>query len=301
VNIKIINHIIFRKFLLKGVLKMRKSLITTAVLGALAAPSFVFAADAAPASDFTASYNVGLFSQYIFRGLTQTNNKPALQGGFDVNHKSGLYIGGWASNVSWLRDNASIGSALYDSGGSLEIDLYGGFKTELGKTGLGIDLGALQYYYPGAHNKAYPKANTTELYGALTYGWLQAKLSGVVSNDAWGFGKKYGNPGYTRNGDETGAYYAELNANIPLADTGITALLHVGRQEFKDARLQAGGPDASYTDWKVGLTKGFDGGVNIGAFYTDTNISKANATDNWTYAGKNIGDSTGTVFVQKTF
>ena len=282
---------------------MRKSLITTAVLGALVAPSFVFAADAAPASDFTASYNVGLFSQYIFRGLTQTNNKPALQGGFDVSHKSGLYIGGWSSNVSWLRDNASVpnGTPVYNSGGSLEIDLYGGFKTELGKTGLGIDLGALQYYYPGAHNTALPKANTTELYGALSYGWLQAKLSGVVSNDAWGFGKKYGNPGYTRNGDETGAYYAELNANIPLADTGITALLHIGRQEFKDARYQAGGPDASYTDWKVGLTKGFDGGVNVGAFYTDTNISTANALDNWTYANKNIGDSTGTVFVQKTF
>jgi uncharacterized protein (TIGR02001 family) len=280
---------------------MRKSLITTAVLGALAAPSFVFAADAAPASDFTASYNVGLFSQYIFRGLTQTNNKPALQGGFDVNHKSGLYIGGWASNVSWLRDNASAGTALYNTGGSLEIDLYGGFKTELGKTGLGIDLGALQYYYPGAHNNNYPKANTTELYGALSYGWLQAKLSGVVSNDAWGFGKKYGTTGYTSNGDERGAYYAELNANIPLADTGITALLHVGRQEFKDARYQAGGPDASYTDWKVGLTKGFDGGVNVGAFYTDTDISKANAADNFTYAGRNIGESTGTMFVQKTF
>jgi len=282
---------------------MRKSLITTAVLGALVAPSFVFAADAAPASDFTASYNVGLFSQYIFRGLTQTNNKPALQGGFDVSHKSGLYIGGWSSNVSWLRDNAGVpgGTPVYNSGGSLEIDLYGGFKTELGKTGLGIDLGALQYYYPGAHNTNLPKANTTELYGALTYGWLQAKLSGVVSNDAWGFGKKYGNPDYTGNGDERGAYYAELNANIPLADSGITALLHVGRQEFKDARYTAGGPDASYTDWKVGLTKGFDGGVNIGAFYTDTNISAANAASNWTYAGKNIGDSTGTAFIQKTF
>jgi uncharacterized protein (TIGR02001 family) len=277
---------------------MRQSLITTAVLGALAAPSFVFAADAAPASDFTASYNVGLFSQYIFRGLTQTNNKPALQGGFDVSHKSGLYIGGWSSNVSWLRDNGS--SSLYNTGGSLEIDLYGGFKTELGKTGLGIDLGALQYYYPGAHNTNLPKANTTELYGALTYGWLQAKLSGVVSNDAWGFGKKYGD-GTVTNGDERGAYYAELNANVPLADSGITALLHVGRQEFKDARYTAGGPDASYTDWKVGLTKGFDGGVNIGAFYTDTNISAANAASNWTYAGKNIGDSTGTAFIQKTF
>ena len=278
---------------------MRKSLITTAVLGALAAPSFVFAADAAPASDFTAAYNVGLFSQYIFRGLTQTNNKPALQGGFDVNHKSGLYIGGWASNVSWLRDNANEAAGpVYQSGGSLEIDLYGGFKTDV--KGVGIDVGALQYYYPGALNKAvYDKANTTELYGALSYGWLQAKLSGVVSKDAWGFGKKY-NAG-TNGDDERGTYYAELNANIPLADTGITALIHVGRQEFNQAKSSPTNPEASYTDWKLGLTKGFDGGLNIGAFYTDTNISTANAAANWTYAGRNIGDSTGTVFVQKTF
>jgi uncharacterized protein (TIGR02001 family) len=283
---------------------MRKSLITIAVLGALAAPSFAFAADAAPASDFTASYNVGLFSQYIFRGLTQTNNKPALQGGFDVSHKSGLYIGGWSSNVSWLRDNqgypASDGTSLsgvYSSGGSLEIDLYGGFKTDI--NGVGIDLGALQYYYPGAHNKSFDKANTTELYGAISYGWLQAKISGVVSKDAWGFGKKYNVN--TGGDDERGTYYAELNANIPLADTGISALLHVGRQEFNQARLSYSVPDASYTDWKVGLTKAFDGGVNIGAFYTDTDISTANAANNWTYAGKNIGDSTGTAFVQKTF
>ena len=278
---------------------MHKSLITTAVLGALAAPSFVFAADAAPASDFTAAYNVGLFSQYIFRGLTQTNNKPALQGGFDVNHKSGLYIGGWASNVSWLRDNANEAvGPVYQSGGSLEIDLYGGFKTDV--KGVGIDIGALQYYYPGALNKAvYDKANTTELYGALSYGWLQAKVSSVVSKDAWAFGKKY-NAG-TNGDDERGTYYAELNANIPLADTGITALIHVGRQEFNQAKSLPTNPEASYTDWKLGLTKGFDGGLNIGAFYTDTNISTANAAANWTYAGKNIGDSTGTVFVQKTF
>ena len=278
---------------------MRKSLITTAVLGALAAPSFVFAADAAPASDFTAAYNVGLFSQYIFRGLTQTNNKPALQGGFDVNHKSGLYIGGWASNVSWLRDNANEAvGPVYQSGGSLEIDLYGGFKTDV--KGVGIDVGALQYYYPGALNKAvYDKANTTELYGALSYGWLQAKVSSVVSKDAWAFGKKY-NAG-TNGDDERGTYYAELNANIPLADTGITALIHVGRQEFNQAKSLPTNPEASYTDWKLGLTKGFDGGLNIGAFYTDTNISTANAAANWTYAGRNIGESTGTVFVQKTF
>ena len=113
------------------------------------------------------------------------------------------------------------------------------------------------------------------------------------------WGKKYN--ATTGGDDERGTYYAELNANIPLADTGITALIHVGRQEFNQAKSLPENPDASYTDWKVGLTKGFDGGLNVGAFYTDTNISGANALNNWTYAGKNIGQSTGTVFIQKTF
>jgi uncharacterized protein (TIGR02001 family) len=274
---------------------MRKSLITTAVLGALAVPSFVFAADAAPAPDLTVAYNVGLYSQYIFRGLTQTNRQPALQGGIDLTHSSGLYLGAWGSNVSWLTDNKS--APVYTAGGSLEIDLYGGYRTDI--KGVGIDVGALQYWYPGTLKKpGQAGANTTEVYGALSYGWLQAKISTVVSQDAWGFGKEYNYNGK----DERGTYYAELNANIPLADTGISALIHVARQEFNEGTpTSRATPSASYTDWKLGLSKSFDNGVNIGAYYTDTNISKANAAANWTYANKNIGDSTGTVFVQKTF
>jgi len=278
---------------------MRKSLITTAVLGALAAPSFVFAADAAPAPDLTVAYNVGLYSQYIFRGLTQTNRQPALQGGIDLTHSSGFYLGAWGSNISWLRDKIGTSSdAVYTSGGSLELDLYGGYRTDI--KGVGIDVGALQYWYPGTLRKpGQSGANTTEVYGALSYGWLQGKISTVVSEDAWGFGKEYNVS--SGGDDERGTYYAELNANIPLADTGITALIHVARQEFNNAKVTRTGPAASYTDWKLGLTKAFDNGINVGAYYTDTNISKANAADNWTYAGKNIGDSTGTVFVQKTF
>ena len=108
---------------------MRKSLITTTVLGALAAPSFVFAADAAAAPDLTVAYNIGLYSQYIFRGLTQTDRSPALQGGVDLTHSSGFYLGAWASNISWLRDynNTNLGAA-YSKEGRLEIDIYGGYR-----------------------------------------------------------------------------------------------------------------------------------------------------------------------------
>ena len=159
---------------------MRKSLITTAVLGALVAPSFVFAADAAPAPDLTVAYNVGLYSQYIFRGMTQTDRKPALQGGVDLTHSSGFYLGMWGSNISWLRDSYGLTGGetdtFYKKGGNLEVDIYGGYRYSFGETGLGIDIGALQYWYPGSERGGiWAKANTTELYGALIINGLKQK------------------------------------------------------------------------------------------------------------------------------
>ena len=278
---------------------MRKSLITTAVLGALAAPAFVFAADAAPAPDLTVAYNVGLYSQYIFRGMTQTNRNPALQGGVDLTHSSGFYLGAWGSNISWLTDDwNNSGTKYYTSGGSLEVDLYGGYRHTFEGigSGLGIDIGALQYWYPGKlATSGFADANTTEVYGALSYGWVQAKYSQVVSDDAWGWGKI---DAATNKAD--GTYYAELNATIPVGDLvggdvlkGVTVLAHYARQDFDGKSNEA----ASYNDWKLGLQKSFDSGVNIGAYYTDTNAARSS----WTYAGKNIGDSTGTAYIQKTF
>jgi uncharacterized protein (TIGR02001 family) len=286
---------------------MRKSLITIAVLGALAAPSFVFAAEKEAKSDFTTSGSVGLFSQYIFRGLTQTDRDPAMQGNFDINHSSGLYLGMWGSNISWPRDryldNSSEQATFYKSGGSLEIDVYGGFKSEIGKTGLGIDLGALQYYYPGQERgrgtvaaPGFAKINTTEIYGALSYGWLQAKYSHVVSKDAWGWGKSSG-----AGDDARGTYYAELNATVPIGELigsgplkGLSGIAHYGKQEFDGAANKS----ASYEDYKLGLQNTFDNGINIGAFWTDTKDASDGA---WVYNGRNIGKQTGTVFLQKTF
>jgi uncharacterized protein (TIGR02001 family) len=277
---------------------MRKSLVTIAVLGTLALPTAVFAADAAPAAApapaYTISYNVGLFSQYIFRGLTQTDKKPALQGGVDFAHASGLYLGAWGSNISWLEDyKDSDGVNAYYDNSSLEIDVYGGYRNSIGETGLGYDVGVLQYIYPG-NKVTNVTANTTELYGALSYKWLQAKFSSVVSNDAF------------NNADGTGTYYAELNANIPLADSGITANLHLGRQKFDGQALDT---PYTYTDWKVGATKSFANGVNVGAYYTDTNAKTpasyagyvAGSPGTAGYKGGRIDGSNFTAFVQKTF
>ena len=143
---------------------MKKTLLalTLAALTSGATTTVLAADPKAPAPDFEISGNFGLFSDYRFRGVSQTDKDPALQGGFDLNHKSGLYIGTWGSNVD---DWAST------SGSGMEIDLYGGFTTEIG--GLGLDVGMLRYMYPS--NTA--NQNTTEWYVGASYSFLSYKFS----------------------------------------------------------------------------------------------------------------------------
>ncbi|HQR51486.1 MAG TPA: TorF family putative porin [Methylophilaceae bacterium] len=276
---------------------MNKKLVTIAVLGALSSlPGLAMAEEAAvaaaapapaaePASPHTFAYNVGLFSQYIFRGLTQTDRKPALQGGVDYTHASGLYAGAWGSNISWLED-----SGLYENS-SLELDAYGGYRNTFGESGIGYDVGLLYYYYAGDKTAAgsastgFTNPDTLEAYAALSWKWLQGKVSYVVTNSAWG------------TDEADGTYYAELNANIPIAESGFTANLHVGRQEFAGSNEGVDNDNYSYTDWKAGVTKSFSNGVNVGGYYTT-----ANTRDSfWTIDNRNLGDDTFTVFVQKVF
>ncbi len=111
------------------------------------------AAAPAPEPDWTFTGNVGLYSQYVFRGISQTNEKPALQGGFDLGHKSGLYAGTWASNISWLSDGNPPSAPPPAPSASLEWDFYGGYKGSL-PADFGYDLGVLYYWYPGTCTRA---------------------------------------------------------------------------------------------------------------------------------------------------
>lgn len=272
---------------------MRKTLFSLVALSVLSVPTLSFAEEVVsveaatlnPTSRHTVTYNIGLYSQYVFRGLTQTDNKPAVQGGVDYLHTSGFYLGSWASNLSSLEDGGNY------EGSSLEVDVYGGYRRTIGDTGISYDVGLLNYIYPG-HKTAAGKANvgftdpyTLEAYAALSYEWLQAKVSYGIT-DIFG----------VKNSD--GAYYAEFNANIPVAETGITANLHYGYQDYKGS-VSGVSNDKLYTyrDWKVGATKSWSNGVNVGAFYTGTDAKDAG----YTLLGDNIGDDTLTAFVQKTF
>lgn len=222
---------------------MRKSLLAVALLSTFGASVPAVAADSA----HTFTGNVTLASEYIYRGIGQTNRKPALQGGFDYAHSSGFYLGAWGSNISWLSD-AGLGSS------SLELDVYGGFKGSLAGD-LGYDVGVLTYNYPG---QDLPTGNadpdTVEVYGALSWKWLSAKYSHSTGS-LFGFTQP--------NGDKTsGSGYLEVNAAFDLGD-GWGLQGHVGHQKVD------GLDDASYTDYKVGATKDLGVGV-VGLSYWGT-------------------------------
>jgi uncharacterized protein (TIGR02001 family) len=278
-------------FTLKGN-SMRKSLLLAAVLGTFAAPAAVMAADVAAeeaTSPHTFTYNIGLYSQYIFRGLTQTANEAALQGGVDYSHSSGFYLGTWGSNVSWTTANNSNG-AMIKQDSSLEWDIYGGYRSTIGDTGIGYDVGVLQYVYPGKKVTGAQDPNTTEVYGALTWKYFTLKDSYVVSDGAFGID------------DGRGSNYVDLTALYPFADTGYSLIAHVGYQYFDGTAksLKGTGVDNddqyTYTDWKLGVNKAWSNGVNVGGYYTGTDTDSA-----WKLDGKNIGKDAFTVYVQKTF
>jgi len=230
---------------------MNKKLITLAVAGALASPMFAVAADA-PASPHTFTGNVTLATEYLYRGIAQTAGDPALQGGFDYAHASGFYAGVWGSNISWL-ENASVKSA------SLEVDIYGGYKGAI-TDDIGFDVGVLTYNYPGSLAPAMTNPNTAEVYGALSWKFLTLKYSRSTTNL---FGVA----------NSKGSGYLELNAAYDLGEGwGING--HVGHQNVKNNGF------ASYTDWKVGVTKDVGFGV-VGLSYSTTNAEDSCSKGEW--------------------
>ncbi len=128
------------------------------------------------------SFNLGLTSDYRFRGISQRRLDPAVQGGIDYVLPGGFYVGAWASTIRWIKDAGAIGGV--DTGSAnVELDVYGGYKGEIRKD-LTYDVGVLQYAYPGNHLGNVPgahDADTTEIYAALTYGVATVKYSHAVT------------------------------------------------------------------------------------------------------------------------
>ena len=255
---------------------MHKTLIAAAVATVLAAPSLVLAADAAPTPTHTFTPNVGVVSDYLFRGVSQSKGGAALQGGVDYSHASGLYAGVWASTITWVKQ--------FLGKGSTEVDLYGGYKNTFIPDGdWNYDVGVIAYNYTGkgsatgatgfAGFSPLYNPNTTEVYGALGYKWLTAKYSHTISKNFIGWVPySPAAAGFDYSKSTRGSGYLELNAAYDVGDGwGVSA--HVGKQKIKNIQAIPGTfTDASYSDWNIGVTKDLGFGV-VGLTYSDTDVS----------------------------
>ena len=200
----------------------------------------------------TFSGNVSLTNEYYFRGISQTDDAPAIQGGFDYEvdlaKPVALYLGVWGSNVDF---NEAAGV----DGATIEMDWYGGLRGKLGETGLGWDVGFIYYSYPGADSSL--NYDFIEAQGALSYDFGVAAVTGSInwSPDNFGASGK--------------AFYPKLAVDVPLAKTGVTLSGYVAKQ-FIEKEATFGSPD--YLEWNISL--GYTlAGFDLSLAYSDTDIS----------------------------
>lgn len=267
---------------------MKSSPLKIAASLAVLVTSASFAQTKAPEPDYTVAYNVGVVTDYRFRGISQTSLKPALQLGVDFVHKSGFYLGAFGSNVSWVKDFNLA------TKGSYEIDLYGGFKGNI-TSDIGFDVGLISYIYPGnTSGKAgtpsaggYSNANTNEIYGGLTYNVFSFKYSRSMGDFL----------GNLRSG---GSQYFDLSANFDLGD-GFTLTPHIGRQTVPNQNFgtSTDGKAANYMDYALTLGKDFGSGLSGTAALIGTDTKRPGFYRD--SKNKDLGKSTLVVGLKYTF
>ncbi|HVF94170.1 MAG TPA: TorF family putative porin [Sphingomonas sp.] len=253
-----------------------KTIITAvaASLGAFASPAM--AQETAPPPPVTVTGSVTLVNDYRFRGVSQSDEEIAIQGGVTVAHESGLYGGFWASNLAgW----GTFG------GSNTELDLIAGFKLPVGAGAL--DVGLTWYMYPGGSNKTDFAEPYVKLSG--TIGTLNL-LAGVAYAPAQ---EALGNWSFTGANAQAvlagGAYddafdkednlylWGDVNSGIP--GTPLTAKAHIGYSDGNPGLGPNGtsvAPTGKYWDWMAGVDY-VVGPVTLGVAYVDTDISRAEA------------------------
>ncbi|MES2878033.1 MAG: TorF family putative porin [Pseudomonadota bacterium] len=248
----------------------------------------------APAAPPSVTGNFSLVSDYRFRGISQSWGQPAVQGGIDYTHASGFYLGNW---------NSSVSSNSYNNGSSLEVDLYGGYRFEPAK-GWTVDIGVLNYQYPGARLNSAPatptgeKYDNTELYVGITQGPFNAKLSYAVTDY---FGLNSSTSGYAywsalpARGDSKGTSYLDLNYTADLGPA-LTLGLHVGYTSVRNYS------ELSYADYKISLAKEL-GGLNLGLAVVATTASSTfyQAGNSAALDPQKIGKTAAVLSISKTF
>ncbi|GAB3392893.1 TorF family putative porin [Azotobacter armeniacus] len=243
---------------------LKKTTLALTAAGAVAGSCIAMAGTTVDTAigQFEVSANATLASEYIFRGISQTKGDPAIQGGLDVVHESGLYVGIWASNVDFEFSDAPV-----------EYNYYAGYGGNITET-LAFDVGWLKYDYPGDDLKD-ADLNYSEFYGNLSaYGFkVGINYSDDVSSD--------NNVVYTYIGYERGLPY------------GMGLAMRFGKYDFKDDTFFKDGAtkgEDSYFDWYLALTKEYLG-LQFGLAYTQTDLKNEeckNFVGNDTYCNANF-------------
>ena len=220
---------------------MKKYLLVAAV-----AASALFAGSAAMAQDSSGlSYNLAVTSNYVWRGVSQTNGDAALQGGVDYKAKNNFYVGTWLSNVSFAAPKAGQHA-------DTEVDVYAGLAPTMGDWS--FDVGAIAYLYPGANSADYGelKAGVAHPMGKGTIGAVMYLPIETLENP-----------------------YVEVNASYPLTDklsiSGAIANNEANKDEADasyKARNVVANMGTKYTTFNVGATYNLTDHLSVDVRYS---------------------------------
>jgi uncharacterized protein (TIGR02001 family) len=229
--------------------------ISKGVLAALAASTAM--AGAAHADETSFSGNVAITTDYVFRGVSQTDGGPAVQGGFDFVEDK-FYAGTWASNIDFGAD------------GTLELDLYGGFTPTVGPVTL--DLGFVYYWYPNLDADGGTEADMLELKAA----------AGISPTENLALkASLFYSPDFTYTPGEEAGLYAEVAASYTVSDTiGVSGAIGNQSVDVDGYYGNAGDPTDNYTTFNVGATYSAYGfSFDLRYFDTDIEIPGPSADD----------------------
>lgn len=214
---------------------LNKIVLPAAVSAALLTAAGVAQAEepSVPAEDVgtTISANVTLVSDYKFRGVSQSNQDGALQGGFDIEFSPGFYVGTWGSTVNFDTNGEDGGCC----NGSMELDYYAGWANTIGDTEIGIDVGYIYYSYPGDNDT---DADYQELY--VSSSWKDLTVGVHYSDD------------YYLESDEFWYVYGDYSFTLP-ADISLS--LHVGYNSVEEDGGFLSSDEDGFTDYSVSLSK----------------------------------------------
>lgn len=220
--------------------------------------------------------NLGLTSDYRFRGISQSQNAPAVQGGVDYAHSSGFYIGNW---------NSSVSSQVYTHGAGIDSDVYAGWKGDIYK-GLTLDVGSYNYFYPRATTAGTgSNFDTYEAFVGLGYGPVAVKYSQTLGN------------GYFGTTNARGTNYTQADVNYPLPFSGfekVSLLAHAGHTNVSHSS------NLDYNDFNFGV--GYDlTGWNLAAKWYTNSAMTSTFTNASTVGGQKLYKNAAVLSVSKSF